>query len=322
MLLVRGLDCVDGTPQMRYDAGRAIGHRLQGMLALGRGALVEAKTHLERSMSLADADRDSSSTQIFGQNPLVHTQALLCQTLFCLGDVKAALRIGREALMAVDELRHPHSTAIALGYIGGNVFGYCGATQHLLRASRRMLALCDQHDLPGFRPHALGFLGWGLTQAGELAEGVAMMESAAKGFDAMEYTLGVGAHLANLADALRRLGRLDDAKAVSARAIDIVRNCGVSVWSEPEILRVDALIKRDLGQDSRKGAADRLWRAAEDARRMGSPVFERRCLVSLIEVGRDPEIERKAHERLGALHHLDRLPALVESIIADAHAPA
>ena len=308
--------------QMRYEAGKAIGHRLKGMLALGRGDLDQAKADLERSLSLYAADGEAARTQTFGQNALVHTQALLCQTLFCRGDVEAALKIGREALAALDELRHPHSTAIALGYIGGNVFGYCGATDHLLRETRRLLALCDQHDLPGFRPHAQGFVGWGLAQTGELAEGVALMEAAAKGFEAMEYTLGVGAHLANLADALRRLGRLDDAKAVSERAIDIVRNCGGGAWSEPEVLRVDALIERDIGQDNRKGAADRLWSAAECARRMGSPVFERRCLTSLVEVGSDPELVRRADERLGALAHLDRLPALVEAVMAEAHAPA
>src|SRR5208283_3313545 len=112
-------------------------------------------------------------------------------------------------------------------------------------------------------PHALGFLGWGLAQQGELEEGVALMKSAIEGFDAMEYTLSLGAHLANLADALRRLGRIDQAKAASGRAIEIMELCGDEDWCAPEILRVDALIERELRQDDRRLAVERLQHAVE-----------------------------------------------------------
>ncbi len=303
--------------QMRYAAGRVIGHRLKGMLALGAGELVEAKAQLERSISIVAEDRDAGSTSTYGQNAQVHSQALLSQTLFCLGDVEQALRVGREALLALDDLRHPHSTAITIGYIGGNVFGYIGATRHLLREAQRLLAVCEQHDLPGFRPHALGFLGWGLAQSGQNAEGVALMERAIREFDAIDYKLALGAHLANLADALRRMGRLDEAKAYSTRALDNLRDNNAG-WAEAEILRVDALIEHDLSQGDGTKTAGRLQRAAEGARRIGSPVFERRCLLSLVEVGGDKAAIAKAKERLSALAHLDHMPELVEAIMSEA----
>ena len=303
--------------QMRYAAGRVIGHRLKAMLALGAGELIEAKHELERSISIVAEDRDAGSTSIYGQNAQVHSQAMLSQALFCLGDVEQALRVGREALLALDDLRHPHSTAITIGYIGGNVFGYIGATRHLLREAQRLLAVCEQHDLPGFRPHALGFLGWGLAQSGQYAEGVALMERAIREFDAIDYKLALGAHLTNLAEALRRMGRLDEAKAYSARAIDNLRDKN-SGWAEAEILRVDALIEHDLSQGDTSEAVERLERAAEQARRIGSPVFERRCLLSLVEVGGATAAAAKAEERLAALAHLDRMPELVDAIMSEA----
>ena len=307
--------------QMRYDAGRVIGHRLKGMLALGNGQLVEAKAHLQRAISLHEAERDARSTSTYGQNAHLHSLALLSQTLFCLGDVQAALRIGREALLALDALSHPHSSAIVRSYVGGNVFGFCGATDHLLRQARKVVAVSEQHDLPGFRPHGLGFLGWGLAQKGEYEEGIVLMTSAVKAFDAMEYTLGVCAHLVNLADAQRRVGRLEEAKAASARAIEIISSSG-NAWAEAEILRVDALIEADRSASGRRDAASRLWFAAERARAIGSPVFERRCLLSLVEVGGDPDILRKARERLGALAPFDHLPELVDAVMEDAPVPA
>ena len=303
--------------QMRYAAGRVIGHRLKAMLALGAGELIEAKHELERSISIVAEDRDAGSTSIYGQNAQVHSQAMLSQALFCLGDVEQALRVGREALLALDDLRHPHSTAITIGYIGGNVFGYIGATRHLLREAQRLLAVCEQHDLPGFRPHALGFLGWGLAQSGQYAEGVALMERAIREFDAIDYKLALGAHLTNLAEALRRMGRLDEAKAYSARAIDNLRDKNAG-WAEAEILRVDALIEHDLSQGDTTETVERLERAAERARRIGSPVFERRCLLSLVEVGGATAAAAKAEERLAALAHLDRMPELVDAIMSEA----
>ncbi len=307
--------------QMHYDAGRVIGHRLKGMLALAGGRLVDAKAHLERSICLYEAERDAGSTSTFGQHAHLHSLALLSQTLFCLGDVRAALNVGREALLALDTLNHPHSTAIVLSYVGGNVFGYCGATEHLVREARRNVAVSDQHDLPGFRPHALGFLGWGLAQRGEYEEAIVLMKSAVKAFDAMEYTLGVCVHLSNLADALRRAGRLDEAKAVSARGIERAQSSGAA-WSESEIVRIDALIEADLSPDGRQRAAGRLWTAAERARAIDTPVFERRCLISLVEVGGDPDLLRKAEARLHALAHLDHLPELVDAVMADARVAA
>jgi predicted ATPase len=308
--------------QMRYEAARVIGHRLKGMLALGRSELIEAKAQLERSIALYAADRDAVTTQTFGQNALVHSQALLSLTLFVLGDVEPAIRIGREALAAADDLRHPHSTAIALSYVGGHVFGYCGAIEHLMRHSRRNLDLCDQHDLRGFRPHALGFLGWGLAEQGEIAEGVARMESAVRAFDAMDYTLGVAAHLAHLADALRRAGRLEEAKAVSARAIENMQAYASSGWAEADIIRVDALIELERPNGDRRETLQRLLRAAHAARAIGSPVFERRCLVSLVEAGGDSALVDAAEQRLRALAHLDRLPELVEAVMSEAGVPA
>lgn len=137
----------------------------------------------------------------------------------------------------------------------------------------------------------------------------------------MEYTLGVCAHLVNLADALRRAGRLEEAKAASARATDIIRSSG-GAWAKAEIRRVDALIEADRSAAGRQAAPERLWAAAERARAIGSPVFERRCLVSLVEIGGDPGLVRRAEERLCALAPFDRLPELVDAVMADAQAPA
>jgi len=303
--------------EMQDDSCKVIGHRLRGMMLLGQCNLAGARDELQRSLALYSPDCDAT-TQMYGQNIQVHSQALLSLTLLCLGEVDKAIRLGSNTLLAVDVLRHPHSTAIALGYIGGQVLGYCGAADHQLRQTKRLAALCEQHNLGGFRAHALGFLGWALCENGDPANGVALMETAIQDFDAIGYTLGVAGHLANLADGQRRLGRLRDAKTAAARAVEMI-GASVGGWCEPEVLRIMAMIEGELSSD-RGSVSDMLWRVGERARQIGMPVFERRCLLSLRELGGDSPRQREAETRLRQMAHLDHLPELVDSIMANSAA--
>ena len=131
------------------------------------------------------------------------------------------------------------------------------------------------------------------------------------GRDIVAYFAG---HLAHLADGQRRLGRLRDAKTAAARAVEMI-DAGVGGWCEPEVLRIMAMIEGELSSD-RGRVSDMLWRVGERARQIGMPVFERRCLLSLRELGGDSPRQREAETRLRQMAHLDHLPELVDSIMA------
>ena len=150
---------------------------------------------------------------MFGQNTRVHSQALLSLTLFCAGDVNRALQVGRDALAAADALHHPHSTAIALCYVGGRVFGGPrNATEYLFREARRLVALSEQHRLRGFSAHGVAFVGWALCQRGELDGRNGQYQQGDRGIYHAEYRLAISGYLVNLADAQRRANRLKEAK--------------------------------------------------------------------------------------------------------------
>ena len=299
-----------------YEAGRVVGHRLRGMWLLGQGDALAAKSELKLSLDLYTHGRDADSTELFGQNARVHSQSLLALALFILGDVEGALRLGRDVLQAADELRHPNSTALALSYIGCNVFGFCQSPDHLMRGAQRLIALAEQHRLGGFRAHGAAFLGWALTQRGETEQGIVLIDEAIKRFDAAEYRLGVAGHLANMAEAQRKIGRLSAAKASSTRAFEM-RLASGNGWLEPELRRIDALIEFQLFPDQRERASEMLRLAARLACEMGSPVFERRCLLSLREIGEAAE-ENDETQALRQTAHLDNLKALVDSIVGTA----
>jgi tetratricopeptide (TPR) repeat protein len=298
------------------DSGRVIGHRMLGMVLFAQGHALEAREQIDRSLALYRHERDAATTHMFGQNTEVHSKSLLSLIRFCLGDIDAALDVGLDALRAADAIRHPHSTAIPLCYVGGWVFGLCDATDNLMRESRRLIALSEQHRLAGFRAHGTGFFGWALCQRGDLAQGIAAIEQAIAAFDSIEFRLSIAGHLANLADAQRRTGRLGEAEASSARAMQLIPQSGR--WLEPEIRRVDALVVAALAPQAPEDAEARLRGAIACARTLGFPIMERRCLASLQRFLATAQRDAEVDARLNELAHFGNLDRRVEKAVRTA----
>ena len=121
-----------------------------------------------------------------------------------------------------------------------------------------------------------------------------------------QFRLAEAGHLANLADAQRRVGRLTDAAATCERAMQLMPEG--SRWLEPELRRVQAVIAADLAPADWQRAESLFRGAIACAQEFRFPVFERRCLVSfeqfLKSAGRrDAAVE----SRLGELSHLSNL---------------
>ena len=285
--------------------GRVIGHRMMGLARLGLGDTHGAREAVERSLQLYVAERDGAVTDLFGQNAHVHGSALLSLALFCLGEIDAAFRVGIDALRAADELRHPISTVIALGYVGGWVFGLSGAANLLMQEARRLIRISEQHQLRVFRPLGEAMLGWALCQQGSFDQGIAALEEAVAGLDAAEWCLSEPGILAILADAKRRCGMLTEARTLSDRAVAAVRVS--DRWMEPEALRIAALITAET-MPGDPAALALARQAVATARRIASPVFELRCLETLnalTNTSERPEIEARLGE-LAAFRDLDQ----------------
>jgi predicted ATPase len=289
-----------------FESERVIGHRMLGQALLAKGDAAEAKAALERSLALYVPERDAATTHLYGQNTEVHTKSLLSVTYLCLGDVDIALETGIDALRTGDAIRHPHSTAIPMVYVGGWLFWLCGAAEQMLTVGKSLLALAEQHRLYGFRVHATAFIGWALCQGGNPEEGMSMLAKAIAAFDSVQWRLSVAGHVANLADVQRRVGRLTEAAATCERAMELMpEGCQ---WLEAELRRVHALVAAELAPTELDRSEALLRRAVRCAQDYRFPVLERRCLLSLSQflesAGRpDATVE----SRLGELSHLGDL---------------
>jgi len=295
-----------------FESERVIGHRMLGQALLAQGDAAAAKKELERSLALYVPERDAATTHMYGQNTEVHTKSLLSLTQWCLGDVEAAVEVGVDALQTADAIRHPHSTAIPMVYVGGWVFGLCDATEQMMAEAKNLLALAEQHRLYGFRAHGAAFVGWALCQGGQPEQGIPMITRAIAAFDSVEFRLAEAGHVANLADAQRRVGRLDEAAANSERALELMA-LG-SRWLEPELRRVQALVAADRSPSEPERAESLLRGAVGCARDFGYPVLERRCLESLQTfLGSSGRRDAGVDARLGELSRLGDLRRRVAS---------
>ena len=291
-----------------FESERVIGYRMLGYALLSTGDAAAAKAALERSLALYVHERDAATTYQYGQNTEVHTKSLLSVTYLCLGDVDAALDTGLDALRTGDAIRHPVSTAIPMLYVGGYLFGLCGAAEQMLTVGKSLLALAEQHRLFGFRVWAAAFIGWALCQGGKLEEGISMIAKAIAAFDSVQWRLSLAGHLANLADAQRRVGRLTEAAVTCERAMELMPEG--SQWLEAELRRVHALVAADLAPTDVDRAETLFRGAVKCAQDQRFPVIERRCLVSLAEFlsstgRRDAAVEARLGE-LSSFADLDR----------------
>ncbi len=305
--------------QYGSNPGRAMGHLMLGRVLFGEARLPEALEQYNLALGLCSPDAEGTTTQMFGLHIDVHVKAGLSVALACLGEVDRAIEFGLDAMRTADRLRHPHSTAIPLAYVGGTTFWLLGAADHAVRSSERLIALADEHRLTSFRAIGSGHLGGALCQRGDLAEAVAALEYAIDNLDRIGFLLVMSTYLGRLADAQRRLGRLDEAERNCARAIRLMR-ASTSLWFEPELRRIEALIAAAREPHAPERAERMLRAAAARARVLGFPIMEMWCLASL-RAHLHPRIDPETEARLARLDHLrgapDRVARAMNAMVAE-----
>jgi tetratricopeptide (TPR) repeat protein len=203
---------------------------------------------------------------------------------------------------------------LAQAYVGGLLFGLCGATHELRREAEQLIAVSDQHRLGPFRLFGSAFLGWALCQEGDLKNGAAMLKEAIDRLELIEFRLSNTAHLAILADAQRRQGKIEDARTTCDRALAMISN-GTDRWLEPEVHRIDALIEGDQKPPNAEKIEAKFRKAIDCAKNLGFPIFELRSLLSLQSFLGSSRKNIEIESRIIELSHLQNLDRRVEAAI-------
>ena len=141
-----------------------------------------------------------------------------------------------------------------------------------------------------------------------------MIEKAVAAFDSVQFRMGEAGHLANLADAQRRVGRLSEAVITCERALRLTPDG--TQFLESEIRRVHALVVADLAPTELDRIENLLRGAVTCAQDRRFPVFERRCLVSLAQfLDSSARPDASVELRLRELSHFADLDRRVDRVM-------
>jgi predicted ATPase len=172
---------------------------------------------------------------------------------------------------------------------------------------RAVIAYATEHGLPFWMASGLALRGWALVERGELERGMADLEQGLGSLNATGASLGRSPHLANLAAARARAGRLAEARELLDQCKALVTATSER-YQESEIHRLDAeLVLAEAGgaggvpSDARERAEARLHTAIECARRQGARTLELRAATALARLCGRGAKGRQARARLADL---------------------
>jgi TOMM system kinase/cyclase fusion protein len=123
------------------------------------GGLTEGRRHLERAISLYDAERHRGHALMYGLDSKVYALATLSLVLWLLGDRNAAWERGNAAIDWARELRHAPSEAAALLYFSG-LPHYEQDRAKVIEVTATLTDVVDRHGLLMFKAFCGILRGW------------------------------------------------------------------------------------------------------------------------------------------------------------------
>jgi tetratricopeptide (TPR) repeat protein len=203
-----------------------------------------------------------------------------------------------EAVRIAERVDHPYSRIIAYFGVGG-VHLRRGQLEPATVMLERALDLCRVWDTQ-LRQLFLGVapsVGHAHALAGRVPEAIALLEESVQDSAAAGMLYGQALRLSWLADAYRRMGRLDDARRMAQQALDLARDQGErghEVWA----LGALAEISVEAAPEAVDQAEDLYRRILAAAEALG---MRPRLAVGHLGLGR---LCRRAGRRDEATHHL------------------
>jgi predicted ATPase len=218
-----------------------------------QGEYAPAIEHYEKALLLFDPEQHRDDAFLYSLDPGVAMRCFASWSLWFLGQPDQALARIQEALTLAKELSEPHGIAHSL---------FFAAIVHQLRREARMsqeyaeaaIAVAVDHGFVMYQALAEMTRGWALAEQGRAEEAI---EPIRQGLAAH---LGTGARLrsqflALLAEALKKAGRTEEARAILEEALDAANHTGErSYQAELFRLKGELLLKESALRGASRAA--------------------------------------------------------------------
>lgn len=269
-----------------------------GNNTLWLGELAQAQRHLETAVALSGQVSGSTLVRRFGEDIGVAARALLGFVYWLQGRLEPARALARENVQHARRLDHAHSLGYALG-CAAVVHRHLGDLEGAAALSHELLAHGQRHQLLLWQAGGATVLGWAQATQGDdrgletLQQGVA---GARQAFRIIELTF---MHI--LADALLRLGRNDEALAVTRDALTRAQaNHDLHLVADFLRMQGDALLLQPHTHhsDHTAEAASLYQQGWQRAQAQGAHLLALRCATALARLWQGTAHQDEAQARL------------------------
>ncbi len=207
-----------------------------GSILLWRGDLSLGRTYLEQGRTLYNRQQHHAHAFVYGQDPGVACYANMSYVLWLLGYPDQAFEKCRQAYALAQELAHPYSLGYALNWTA-MLYQLCLDGQGVHTWSEAATVLAEKH---GFA-HLLGVVrllsGWALVEQGKRQEGIAVIQAGLVAAQSRQAILIQPYAYALLAEALGKMGQLEEGLRCVREGLDLAEKTGERWW-EAELYRV------------------------------------------------------------------------------------
>jgi len=274
----------------------ALGNRFMGQTLSLMGAFVEARHHLERTITLCAANPETiSAYRRFGIDDQVMAQSFLSFTLLVLGYPEQCATATGQAVSRARAMGLPYTTANALAH--GSLLGILGCDPKAAAAlADELLAHSVEHGLRWPEQRARFSQGALLAQSGDPEQGIEIIRQAIAADEAISARNRRTLYLGHLASAQASVGQPKVALDLLDEAIQAVEIMNERFF-EAELHRLRGEVLLTLGRTPEAEIA--LRRALTIADQQQARWWELRAATSLAKHWQN---EHKFTEAYGVLH--------------------
>jgi predicted ATPase len=263
------------------------------------GELSAADLDCREGISRYDRSRHHALAFAFsGHDPGICARGIGAINTLLLGFPHQAIERGAEAMTLARTLAHPYSLALAMWQYS-IVLQIARQWETSRAIATQLVQLSREHNFPMMRGNGMFFTGSASAEAGDLEQGVALMEQG------LGLLISTGRRVTRpymqmvLARAKADLGKLAEAFELVDEALRATDAQGER-WSEAELHHVRARLLMARGQFDESEM--NLWRSIEISRSQKARAFELRAATSLARLWRDQGKVKEARELLGPVY--------------------
>jgi predicted ATPase len=291
-------------------------HCVLGLALFWSGELASAYGHAEEGIALYNPQQHHSLVFLYGNDPGVVCRDYAAFALWLLGYPDQALRALHAASALAQEVAHPHTLAWAL-IMDAVLFYLRHEYDQVQERADAVTLLSTEQGFPVWS--ALGALWQGrlLAEQGK-EEGIAQIWQGLAAFEATGTVSSRTQHLATLAEACGKVGRVEDGLAIVVEALTMADKTGERVC-EAELYRLKGTLTLQKFQVSgfkfqvenphsafrnpQLEAEACFLKAINIARQQQAKSWELRASVSLARLWQQQGKHAEAHQMLAEIYH-------------------